>query len=94
MDKLTIKHFLDELPIEILESVYSIDISTNFKLFKAQMDYDQDIYERYKDNIYRPVDDDDYCADFIDFKIGPWRVVMETENRVGDNSVRAKANCP
>jgi len=77
MDRLIIKHYLDELPREILEAAYSIDIFTINKRFRAQMDFDQEIYEKYKDKIYTPDNDDEYCSDFIDFKIGSWRVVME-----------------
>jgi len=78
MDRLVIKHYLDELPREILESAYSIDIFTVYKRFRAQMDYDQEIYEKYKENIYMP-EDGDYCADFIVFKIGAWRIAMEID---------------
>ncbi len=77
MDRLIIKHYIDELPVEILEAAYNIDIDINNKRFRAQLDFDQEMFEKYKDKIYRPTSNDDYCADFIDFKIGSWYVVME-----------------
>ncbi|MDO9592992.1 MAG: hypothetical protein Q7I98_07370 [Erysipelotrichaceae bacterium] len=90
MDRLIIKHYLDELPVKILKSAYNIEIYTIYKQFRAQkealieiyslnitMEYDQDIYEKYEENIYMPKNDDEYCADFIEFKIGSWQITMD-----------------
>jgi hypothetical protein len=79
MNRSTIKDYIYQLPLEILEAVYNIELFTNSKTFKAQMSYNQEIFEKYEDKICHFADNDDCRRDFIDFKIGSWYVVMETK---------------